>query len=253
MKRKIFTVLAYTLLVTVVLFMSQCEHGVKLTTVKRDARRIIELAQQIESEEELKRVEKLAREYEIGYQRSHNGAVALEFKRLTNDALREASVTCDEIHAENERIAKMQDRFHSSLEELDKAWQHDTSSKEKDLARIKSNNKKIGKIKAAIAGVEREIEDLAMRLIEANYPEDMLAELGALKDKVVAYQGLITEVENDSRIICLAYKLKNIEFEAAVEPKTAAEPEATEVAEEPASEEAEATETEAEASETTEE
>ena len=62
MKRKIVTILAYTALVAVVLFMSQCEQGVTLTTVKRDAKYINELALRVESEEELKHVEKLARQ-----------------------------------------------------------------------------------------------------------------------------------------------------------------------------------------------
>ena len=48
MKRKIFTVLAYTLLVVVVLFMSQCESRVKLTTPKKDAKHIIAMAEAIE-------------------------------------------------------------------------------------------------------------------------------------------------------------------------------------------------------------
>lgn len=217
MKRKIVTILAYTLLVAVVLLLSQCERGVTLTTVKRDAQHIIELAQRIESEEELKHVEKLARQYEIGYQRMYNGAKALEFKRLTNEALREASIVCDQIHAEKERKAAMRNTFNNSLEDLEAAWCHNVASKDEDLAKIASNNEQISTIEANIAAVEREVEDLAMRLIEAGYPEAMLAELGALKDKVAAYQSEIENIENSNRIIRLAYKLRNIELEVVAE------------------------------------
>jgi hypothetical protein len=214
MKRKIVTILAYTLLVVVVLFMSQCEHSVTLTTVKRDARHIIELAERIESEEELKHVEKLARQYEIGYQRMYNGAKALEFKRLTNDALREAGEVCNQIHAENERIAAMRNTFHSSLQDLEAAWGHDISSLENDIAAIEQNNEQIGKIEADIESVKRESEKLYDLIIEKNYPEDLLNEHSELNNKIVEMKAEIGKIEHQNHIIRLAYKLHGVEFPA---------------------------------------
>ena len=224
MKRKILTILAYTALVAVVLFMSQCEQGVTLTSVKRDAQYINELALRVESEEELKHVEKLARKYEIGYKNAYNGAKALEFKRLTNEALREAGYICDDIHAENERIATMRNTLYTSLEDLDAAWSHNISSKENDLAQIESNNARIAEIQAEIEGVVSESDKLYDLIIEKNYPEDLLAQHGALKDKILAFEAQIAEIENDNRIIRLAYKLHNLELEApAVEEVIEAE------------------------------
>ena len=224
MKRKILTILAYTALVAVVLFMSQCEQGVTLTTVKRDAQYINELALRVESEEELKHVEKLARKYEIGYKNAYNGAKALEFKRLTNEALREAGYICDDIHAENERIATMRNTLYTSLEDLDAAWSHNISSKENDLAQIESNNARIAEIQAEIEGVVSESDKLYDLIIEKNYPEDLLAQHAELKSKIVDFEAQIAEIENDSRIIRLAYKLHNLELEApAVEEVIEAE------------------------------
>ena len=217
MKRKIVTILAYTLLVVVVLFMSQCEHSVTLTTVKRDARYIIELAERIESEEELKHVEKLARQYEIGYQRMYNGAKALEFKRLTNEALREAGEVCNQIHAENERIAAMRNTFHSSLEDLDAAWQHDMSSVENDIAAIERNNELICEVENEIERVKRESDELYDLIIEKCYPEDLLTEHSKLNDKIIELQNKIIEIEHSNDIIRLAYKLHGVEFPIAEE------------------------------------
>ena len=217
MKRKIVTILAYTLLVVVVLFMSQCEHSVTLTTVKRDARYIIELAERIESEEELKHVEKLARQYEIGYQRMYNGAKALEFKRLTNEALREAGEVCNQIHAENERIAAMRNTFHSSLEDLDAAWQHDMSSVENDIAAIERNNELICEVENEIERVKRESDELYDLIIEKCYPEDLLTEHSKLNDKIIELQNKILEIEHSNDIIRLAYKLHGVEFPMAEE------------------------------------
>ena len=228
MKRKILTGLAYTAFVAVLLFMSQCEQGVKLTTVKRDAQYINELALRVESEEELKHVEKLARQYEISYRKMYNGAKALEFKRLTNEALREAGYICDQIHAEAERVAAMRNTFFTALEDLDAAWSHDVSSKEQDLAAIEQNNTRIAEIEAEIENVVRQSDELYDLIIEKCYPEDLLAEHAALKNKIVAFEAQITEIENSNRIIRLAYKLHNIEFEAPAVEEEVVE---TEVAE----------------------
>lgn len=229
MKRKILAILAYAVLVAVVLLMSQCEQGVTLTTVKRDAQYINNLALRVESEEELKHVEKLARKYEISYQRMYNGAKALEFKRLTNEALREAGYICDELHAEKERIATMRNTFYGSLEDLDAAWSHDITSKEQDLALIESNNARIAEIETEIAGVVRESDELYDLIIEKCYPEDLLAQHAELKSKIVNFEAQIAEIENSNRIIRLAYKLRNLEFEAPVVEEVV-ETEATEEA-----------------------
>lgn len=229
MKRKILAILAYAVLVAVVLLMSQCEQGVTLTTVKRDAQYINDLALRVESEEELKHVEKLARKYEISYQRMYNGAKALEFKRLTNEALREAGYICNELHAEKERIAAMRNTFYGSLEDLDAAWSHDITSKEQDLALIESNNARIAEIETEIAGVVRESDELYDLIIEKCYPEDLLAQHAELKSKIVNFEAQIAEIENSNRIIRLAYKLRNLEFEAPV-VEEAVETEATEEA-----------------------
>ena len=216
MKRKIVTILAYTVLVAVVLFMSQCEQGVTLTTVKRDAKYINELALRVESEEELKHVEKLARQYEIGYLKAYNGAMSLEFKRLTNEALREAGYICDEIHAENERIATMQNTFHSALQDLETAWSHDISSKDNDLAQIAKNNERIAEIEAEIEQVRVESDKLYDLIIEKCYPEDLLAQHDVLKEQIVGLEAQIAKINDANRIIRLAYKLHNLELEAPV-------------------------------------
>lgn len=222
MKREIFTILGYAALVVVVLLMSQCESRVTLTTPKKDAQHIIALAQGVESEEELKSVEKLARKYEIAYERMYNGAKALEFKRLTNDALREASYVCDQIHADNERLCELQATFSGSLADLDGAWSRNTASKEADMATIRENDARIEAIKEKIESAEADILAYSERLIDAGYPADMLEELGKMKETITEYEAQIAAIENESRIIRLAYKLQGVEFievEPEVEPE----------------------------------
>lgn len=222
MKREIFTILGYAALVVVVLLMSQCESRVTLTTPKKDAQHIIALAQGVESEEELKSVEKLARKYEIAYERMYNGAKALEFKRLTNDALREASYVCDQIHADNERLCELQATFSGSLADLDGAWSRNTASKDADMATIRENDARIEAIKEKIESAEADILAYSERLIDAGYPADMLEELGKMKETITEYEAQIAAIENESRIIRLAYKLQGVEFievEPEVEPE----------------------------------
>lgn len=228
MKTKVLTILGYVALVAVLLLMSQCEGGVKLTTVKKDAKHIIALAEDVESEEELKSVEKLARKYEISYERMYNGASALEFKRLTNDALREAGERCEAIDVENKRIEQMRDEMYGSLSDLSAAWRRNTSAKSEDMALIEKNELRIKKIEAKIKQCNKEIQDYADKLIEAGFPEDMLAKLGEMREQVTKYESMVQAVENENRIIRLAYKLQGVDFQAG-EPKVeVVEPEVVE-------------------------
>ena len=239
MKRKIFAILGYTALVAVVLLLSQCESRVTLTTPKKDAQRIITMAQGIESEEELKSIEKLARKYEIAYERMYNGAASLEFKRLTNDALREASQICDDIHAKNDQLKALQSAFSGSLDMLDAAWSHEALSAEQYDEAIKKNELRVKKINAKIKQAEAEIQAYSDKLIEAGYPADMLEELGKMKEEVTKYESMIKVVENESRVLTLNYKLHS--GNASVESAEAEEPVADEepTDEEPAEQTAE--------------
>ena len=223
MKTKIFTVLGYAALVAVVLLMSQCESRVTLTTPKKDAQRIITMAQGVESEEELKSIEKLARKYEIAYEHMYNGAASLEFKRLTNDALREASQICDDIHAKNDALQALKSEFTGTLDMLDAAWLHKAMTTEEYSEAIKRNELRIKKINAKIKQAEAEIHAYSDKLIEAGYPADMLDELGKMKEEVTKYESMIKVVENESRVLTLTYKLHS--GSASVE-SAEAEPEA---------------------------
>ena len=226
MKRKIFAILGYTALVAVVLLLSQCESRVTLTTPKKDAQRIIAMAQGVESEEELKSIEKLARKYEIAYEHMYNGAASLEFKRLTNDALREASQICDDIHAKNDAIQALKSEFTGTLDMLDVAWSHEALTAEEYEEAIKKNELRVKKINAKIKQAEAEIQAYSDKLIEAGYPADMLEELGKMKEEVTKYESMIKVVENESRVLTLTYKLHS--GNASVESAEAEEPVADE-------------------------
>ena len=239
MKRKIFAILGYTALVAVVLLLSQCESRVTLTTPNKDAQRIITLAKGVESEEELKSIEKLARKYEIAYERMYNGAASLEFKRLTNDALREASQLCDEIHAKNDQLNALKSEFVGALDMLDEAWSHEALTAEEYAEAIKKNELRIKKINVKIKQAEAEIQAYSDKLIDAGYPADMLEELGKMKDGVTKYESMIKVVENESRVLTLTYRLQsgNASVESAEPEEPVADEEPTE--EEPAEQTAE--------------
>lgn len=229
MKTKIFTVLGYAALVAVVLLMSQCESRVTLTTPKKDAQRIITMAQGVESEEELKSIEKLARKYEIAYEHMYNGAASLEFKRLTNDALREASQICDDIHAKNDALQALKSEFTGTLDMLDAAWLHEAMTTEEYSEAIKRNELRVKKINVKIKQAEAEIQAYSDKLIEAGYPADMLEELGKMKEEVTKYESMIKVVENESRVLTLTYKLHsgNASAESTESEKPVADEEPT--------------------------
>ena len=57
MKRKVLTILAYTILVVVVLLASTCEGSVDITTPERDAQRLEMMARTVRTEAELRDVD----------------------------------------------------------------------------------------------------------------------------------------------------------------------------------------------------
>ena len=141
--KKFLTILAYTLLVGVVLFATTCESHVTISTPERDAALIESKAATIRSEADLRDVENLARQYEIAYRHSINGATALYFKRLVEPVLIEAGERRDAIRYEEEALEASKLQFKQALEDRERAWSMQSGTLEEAKALIADNCAKI--------------------------------------------------------------------------------------------------------------
>lgn len=221
-KKRVALATFYTLFVVMLLMGTRCESRVHLTTPERDAKHIAELAESVHSEAELRAVEKLATEYEIAYRKSYGGAKALYFKSLYEPVMDEAGERRAIYRAEEERVAELERQFEASLGDLDLAWKMPLGSHEEELAKIAANDATIAKYDAELQSLVAKKEQLAMDIIDAGYPQDMLDQIGVVEKEIMATEGKIAEVAHTNEIIILANRLQlqrtlDIEPEKVVE------------------------------------
>lgn len=207
-KKRVALATFYTLFVVMLLMGTRCESRVHLTTPERDAKHIAELAETVHSEAELRAVEKLATEYEIAYRKSYGGAKALYFKSLYEPVMDEAGERRATYRAEEERVAELESQFEASLGDLDLAWKMPLGSHEEELAKIAANDATIAEYDAELQSLVAKKEQLAMDIIEAGYPQDMLDQIGVIEKEIVAAEDKIAQVEHTNEIIILANRLQ---------------------------------------------
>ena len=225
-KKRVALATFYTLFVVMLLMGTRCESRVHLTTPERDAKHIAELAESVHSEAELRAVEKLATEYEIAYRKSYGGAKALYFKSLYEPVMDEAGERRAIYRAEEERVAELEAQFEASLADLDLAWKMPLGSHDEELAKIAANDATIAKYDAELQSLVAKKEQLAMDIIEAGYPQDMLDQIGVVEKDIKALEDKIAEVAHTNEIIILANRLQlqrtlDIDTEEVVEENIA--------------------------------
>ena len=206
--KKFLTILAYTLLVGVVLFATTCESHVTISTPERDAALIESKAATVRSEADLRDVENLARQYEIAYRHSINGATALYFKRLVEPVLIEAGERRDAIRYEEEALEASKLQFKQALEDRERAWSMQSGTLEEAKALIADNCAKIVALEAEKEALIERKEELAMEIIEQGYPESLLAELGKVEESIILTQRNIESIAHENEIIVLSRRLQ---------------------------------------------
>lgn len=207
-KKRVALATFYTLFVVMLLMGTRCESRVHLTTPERDAKHIAELAESVHSEAELRAVEKLATEYEIAYRKSYGGAKALYFKSLYEPVMDEAGERRAIYRAEEERVAELECQFEASLGDLDLAWKMPLGSHDEELAKIAANDATIAKYDAELQSLVAKKEKLAMDIIDAGFPQDMLDQIGVVEKDIKALEDKIAEVAHTNEIIILANRLQ---------------------------------------------
>lgn len=209
----------YVAFVVLLLLGTRCESRIHLTTPERDAKHIAELAETARTEAELKVVEKMRARYEQAYRDSYGGAKALYFRSLVDPVLDEVGDRREAYAAEEAYLKEQQDAFHKRLNELDKAWTMELGTKQDALAVIAKNDAICTEKSAELEAIIAEKEQLALDIIEAGYPEDMLNHIGELEVAIETKRGEIAEVEYDNSIVELAYRLQRGEELVVEEPE----------------------------------
>lgn len=208
MKRLFAKIAAYAVVVILLLLATKCDHGVKITTPQRDAKRIAELAELVESEADLRAVEKLATKYELAYRKSISGAAAMKFKRLAEPALIAAGDRRDAFRETEDYLLAQQTQLNDKLSLLDAAWQLPLTTAEEQLSEIQANNNAIAEMEATLAELTSKKEQLGFEVVDKGYPEELLAEIGKVEDEISANEKRISELQRANTVIEYAYKLQ---------------------------------------------
>lgn len=184
----------------------------KITTPEQDALMLELKAQTVHSEIDLRNLEKLAYEYEIAYRHSYGGAKAMYFKSLAEPIIVAAGDRREAIRAEEDILAAAQNKFNTTLNDIDEAWCMKLGSVEECLATIADND-------AKIADKEAQIETLVLRKQElgaqawsgpgGKLDESCLEEIGSVDKSIEKCYEDIAKYEHKSHIIELAYRLQN--------------------------------------------
>lgn len=209
MKRKVLTILAYTILVVVVLLASTCEGSVDITTPERDAQRLEMMARTVRTEAELRDVERLATKYEIAYDRAMGGATALRFKALVEPILIEAGNRRDAVRDEEDYLLSVESSVHSSLDDMERAWNMELPGIEHSRREVADIEADIAAQEATIATMDADKEALAMEIIEQGYPENLLTELGEKDEAIKVKRAEVEALRHEIEVIELAYRLQH--------------------------------------------
>lgn len=187
------------------------EPKLHLTTPERDAQKLSEIAETVHSESDLRKLEKLAYEYEMAYRHSYNGAKAMYFKSLYEPILIEAGDRRELIRAEEDYLANEQRKFNETLDNIDEAWRMKLGTDEELLAQIAQNE-------TSIVELEEEILELQLRKQQlgedawngpgGSLDEKCLDEIGKIEERITKCNSSIKKYQHNNDIIILACRLQ---------------------------------------------
>lgn len=202
--------------IAVVLFSTACGSGVKITKPSIDAQIIIDRSGVVETEAELRDLERLANEYELAYRRHIGGAAAERFKALTADVLTDAARNMQEYQQQQENDRGLCESMDRKLDRLEEAWRLELTTPDED-------RRKMADITAEAAEIERRLEELDAernRITEAldavGYDDDDADELlerygnrlDDLDRRYAETESALAETISRVNIYRLAYKLQ---------------------------------------------
>ncbi|MBO5833191.1 MAG: hypothetical protein J6Q95_07865 [Alistipes sp.] len=207
-KQKAILATIYTLFVVGLLLGTRCESRIHLTTPEQDAQHLAHLAETIHSEADLRKVERLASQYEIAYRKSYNGAKALYFKTLCTPILDAAGERRAAIRSAEDYLHAQEIALQNTICDLDEAWNMPLGDEAAELEKLAQNSAHILTLRAELEALIMAKEQYANEIIEAGYPAEMLTEMGNKEAAVAAKAEEIAAAERKSHIIILANKLQ---------------------------------------------
>lgn len=184
-----------------------CNHT-KITTPSKDAYMLYEMAQGVETEEELRSFEHKYHEMELAYRQRYNGATAIKFRLMTQSIAEEAWARRDAFRQMEDAEFNAEQQLQTILDDMDAAWQIEITSKQKAYA---TYCEILDDLVATHMSMRAKLLESGLYYIEvaaADYPEDMLDKHAAIKAEAEDLMSKLAEYRDEARHFNLAYRLK---------------------------------------------
>ena len=209
-RRLVYVCVSFFLLILV-----QCNQNqdiqsdsIVLTTPEKDAQIIVSKVPLVRTEEDLRNLEILSYEYEKAYEEKFDGATALYFRSLVEQALIEAAERRDQFREEEDYLAEQESLYSQHLDDIDKAWNLNLQSLGGIGATIRNNDEQIAVYNYRIEILTEQKSYLADMVVKSNYAESTLEEWDVVNQRIEILKDSIMMIDHDTRIIKLAYRLQ---------------------------------------------
>lgn len=187
------------------------EPKLHLTTPEKDAYKIGQQVETIRTENDLRKLEKLAYEYELAYRHSYNGATAMHFKALVEPYIIAAGDRRDAIRQEEERLEAAQQEFAKHLNDIDVAWRMELGSDAEVLQMIAQKRAAIAELEESICQLTVHKEQLAEAAWSGSggsLDQKCLEEIGEVEKEIAGNIAEIEELEYSIDLVLLACRLQ---------------------------------------------
>lgn len=193
-----------------------CGSEVKITKPSVDAQIIIERGRNVETEAELRDLERLANQYELAYRQSINGAAAERFKALTADVLNDAALNMQEYQQQQQADRALRQSIDDKLAVLDQAWSLELTTQEQDRRKLEEVARKADELNGELARLSAEYIRVTEALDAVGYDDDDADEklerygneLDTIELRRAEVAATLDETMNRVAIYRLAYKLQ---------------------------------------------
>ena len=170
----------------------------------------------VETESELRELERLASDYELAYRRSIDGASAERFKALTADALDAAALAVERNREQAEHDAALGAELDAALDAIDRAWRLDLTTPDEDGRIVEELAGRVAAIDAGIGELREQYALIDEKLESVDYYDDdadaqlerYAAEQERIENRVAELSREREAVEDEITMYTLAYRLQ---------------------------------------------
>jgi hypothetical protein len=207
-KVRLMKIGAYGVVVILLYLATTCEGKTHISTPAKDAHKLMNIAQTVQTEEDLRGLGILIQDMEIAYRNSYGGAKAIEFRNTTNVVFEVAEANWKQYAAISDAEERLRAEFYGAIADRDAAWNTVFESKEQAYEVYKSKLSVIVDTHLMMRELLAKSIALSEEIQEAGYPKELMDENSALEKRVKEAVQQLAELREDARRYNFAVNLQ---------------------------------------------